>query len=268
MDSNSTWFHTMYGVHGLDDNPHAHPYAVPASLCNACSKDADCGGTGNKCTRLNTSEMYCTYLCTDDDGCPDGYACMPVAAGSTMSSKQCAPKNLTCEAPPPVPAGPAVVLNEVFASPKSENGDANGDGIAHYADDEFVELVNITDKEVDLTGWHLADSYMTRFTFASGTKLAPGKAILVFGGGTQTAFTSFEGVSVYVTGNLLGLNNTGDRVTFTDKMGDVVDEMSYGAEGGTGVSLVRAVDGDPLAGWGLHAGRNHSAGLRSDGSPF
>lgn len=116
MDSNSMWFNTMYGVHGLDDNPHAHPYAQSEMLCKPCSTDADCGGTGNKCTRLNSKEKFCTYVCTAHDGCPEGFQCMAVATGSSISSSQCAPKNMTCEAPPPEPQGPALIINEVFAS--------------------------------------------------------------------------------------------------------------------------------------------------------
>jgi hypothetical protein len=268
MDNNSYWFSTMYGVHGIDDNPHRHPYAVAENLCKPCSANAECGGVGNKCSRLNTNEKFCTFECTDDDGCPQGYQCLPTASGTTMSSMQCAPLNLTCTAPPPEPTGPAAILNEVFASPKADGGDANGDGVMHAVHDEFVEIVNVTNKAVDLTGWKVADSYMTRFAFPSGSVVQPGQAVLVFGGGVQSAFTSFGNVAVFVTANQLGLNNTGDRVTLTDKTGNVVDEMSYGSEGGGGVSLVRATDGDPSASWGLHSLRKHSAGLRSDGSPF
>lgn len=268
MDSNSYWFSTMYGVHGIDDNPHGHPYAVVENLCKSCSSNADCGGIGNKCSKLNASEKFCTYECTDDDGCPEGYQCLPAATGYTMSTKQCAPINLTCEAPPPAPEGPAAILNEVFASPKADGGDANGDGVVHYGDDEFVEIVNATNRTVDLTGWQLADTYMTRFAFPPGTELEPGQALLVFGGGEQTSFTSFGNVGVFVSGNRLGLNNSGDRVTLTDKTDTVVDEMSYGSEGGNGVSYVRTADGDPEATWVLSSDRAHSAGLRNDGSPF
>ncbi|HQB44195.1 MAG TPA: lamin tail domain-containing protein, partial [Polyangiaceae bacterium] len=187
---------------------------------------------------------------------------------TTCSSKRCAPTNLTCTAPPPEPSGPAAILNEVFASPKADGGDANGDGISHPVEDEFVEIVNVTNKAVDLTGWRVADSFMTRFAFPPGTIVEPGKAVVVFGGGIESAFSSFDGASVFVSSNQLGLNNSGDRVTLTDKSGEVADEMKYGSEGGGGVSLVRSTDGDVSAPWILHPSRKHSAGLRTDGSPF
>ncbi|HPB97340.1 MAG TPA: lamin tail domain-containing protein, partial [Polyangiaceae bacterium] len=232
MDDNSYWFSTMYGIHGIDDNPHRHPFAAVGNLCSPCSSNSDCGGVGNSCSRLNTNEKFCTFDCTDDDGCPEGYQCMPAASGSVMSSKRCAPTNLTCTAPPPEPSGPAAILNEVFASPKADGGDANGDGISHPVEDEFVEIVNVTNKAVDLTGWRVADSFMTRFAFPPGTIVEPGKAVVVFGGGIESAFSSFDGASVFVSSNQLGLNNSGDRVTLTDKSGEVADEMKYGSEGG------------------------------------
>jgi hypothetical protein len=268
MDNNSYWFSTMYGVHGIDDNPHIHPYAVQEKLCKPCSANTDCGGIGNKCSRLNTTEKFCTFECTSDAGCPEGYQCLPAASGYTMSTMQCAPRNLTCTAPPPAPTGPGAILNEVFASPKADGGDANGDGIVHAVEDEFVELVNVTNRDVDITGWQVADTYMTRFAFPGGSVLKPGQAVLVFGGGIDAAFTSFDNVAVFVSRNQLGLNNSGDRVTLTDKTGKLVDEMSFGPEGGKGMSLVRATDADPNASWVLHPSRKHSAGLRSDGSPF
>jgi|GEM_PF-311229 len=269
MDANSPWFTTMYGVHGLDDNPHGHPYGRPDLACTPCTTDQDCGGVGNKCTRLGTSEKFCTYFCTADDGCPSGYQCLPVAQGSTITSKQCAPSNLTCTVAPPQPSGPAVIINEVFASPKAGSGDANGDGTVSATDDEFIELVNVSNKEVDLTGWTIADSYMTRYVFPAGTKLPAGKALVLFAGGKQSAFPAFGGATVLLSvQNKLGLNNGGDRVTLVDKSGDTVSEMSYGAEGGGGKSLVRATDGDPAASFVVHGGSGYSPGVRTDGSPF
>ena len=97
MDNNSWWFDTMYGVHGIDDNPHGHPFGDQAMLCQACAEDSDCGGVGNGCTRLNEGEKFCSYQCTADDGCPAGYACMDVAEGSYLTTKRCAPTQLSCQ---------------------------------------------------------------------------------------------------------------------------------------------------------------------------
>lgn len=272
LDDNSFFFNTMYGVHGIDDNPHGHPFAKTEKICAPCSTNADCGGGGNRCTRLNENEKFCTYLCTADDGCPDGFKCMPVAVGSWIKDYQCVPANLTCKQEPPKPQGPAVIINEFFPAPEkaADDGDANGDGTVSGFEDEFVELVNITSKEVNLSGWSIADSAMTRFKFPEGTVLKPGKALLVFGGGDPARFSSLGGALVFVAKkNRLGLNNDGDEVALLDPTGAVVDKASYGPEAAkAGKSLVRERDGDPTAPFVLHPGVTHSAGLKQDGRPF
>ncbi|NOZ01711.1 MAG: lamin tail domain-containing protein, partial [Deltaproteobacteria bacterium] len=271
LEDNSYWFNTMYGVHGIDDNPHAHPWAEREKLCEPCGSNSDCGVKGNRCTRLGDGEKFCTFLCTADDGCPEGYQCMPVAQGSWIRSHQCVPVNLTCQSAPPEPEGPAVIMNEVFASPSkaADDGDANGDGVVSWYKDEFVELVNVSAGVVDLSGWSLSDSVMTRYVFPQGTELAAGKALLVFGGGEPEEFSSLGGSKVLVaTTHRLGLNDKGDEITLSGPGGGTVDQLIYGSEGGKGRSLARQTDGDPNAPWVLHPEVAHSAGLRQDGTTF
>jgi hypothetical protein len=95
LDSNSYWFQTMYGVHGIDDNPHAHPYGNTEALCGECVSDADCGGTGNKCVNLDGAGV-CTFECTADDGCGAGYSCRQTELDSYLSGKYCVPNDSTC----------------------------------------------------------------------------------------------------------------------------------------------------------------------------
>jgi hypothetical protein len=64
-----------------------------------------------------------------------------------------------------------VVLNEILVN---EPGSATAG--------EFVELVNIGDGTANLGGWTLSDRVSVRHTFAAGTTLLPGKALVVFGG--------------------------------------------------------------------------------------
>ena len=85
-----------------------------------------------------------------------------------------------------------VVINEVLADPPDGiAGDANHDGVRDGTQDEFVELVNGTASDViGLGGWTIrtraigSNTENTRFTFASGTSLPAGQAIVVFGGGS------------------------------------------------------------------------------------
>lgn len=99
LDSNSYWFHTMYGVHGIDDNPRLHPYGKVENLCEPCARNADCGGVGNACVTVGSTGRHCAVACTDDSGCPTGYACRAVASASTRSvyASMCVPRDLTCE---------------------------------------------------------------------------------------------------------------------------------------------------------------------------
>ena len=85
-ESSGVGFHTMYGVHGIDEDPQLHPFAVRANFGKACSANADCGGPGNLCVRATSSSpKRCTAACTADAGCGDGYACKAVASTSTST---------------------------------------------------------------------------------------------------------------------------------------------------------------------------------------
>jgi hypothetical protein len=212
------------------------------------------------------TEKMCTFLCTADDGCPTGFACRAVASGTTITSYQCVPTNGTCKVAPPPPAAAVLVLNEVYASPKE---DANGDGTLSTKDDEFVEIVNAGGTEMDVSGWSVSDSAMLRLKFPAGTKVAAGKALVVFAGGDKAKFGSLGGATILVSSkNALGLNNTGDTVTLKDAKGKVVDQVKFGSEGGKGVSIARVKDGDPASAWAPHPDVAQSAGLRTDGTPF
>jgi len=275
LDANSYWFSTMYGVHGIDDNPHLHPYADAAALCAPCRGDAECGGDlGMRCTRVNDADAVCAAECTADDGCPTGYACEKVAQGSWITAKYCVPANdrRSCEAiaPPPETEKPVVLVNEILADPPADpvEGDANGDGTRDAVQDEFVEVVNASAVVADLSGWTLSDGVGVRFTFPAGTSLAPGGAAVVFGGGDPAGFGDFAPVAVFAARRGLGLSNDGDVVTLADASGEPVDRVAFGREGGRDASLVRQTDGDPDAAFVRHGGYAHSAGKRTDGSRF
>ncbi|MBN2497836.1 MAG: lamin tail domain-containing protein [Deltaproteobacteria bacterium] len=266
LDRNSYWFSTMYGVHGIDDNPHLHPYADPAVFCQSCRYDSECG-VGHRCAKLNEEEKACFAECTADDGCPDGWKCMDVAVGYTMESKACVPVNLTCVQEPPEIEVPELMINELLADPPSDlAGDANGDGVRDASQDEFVEIYNHGQSLVDLEGWQIADATGTRFVFPHGATLMSGEAVVVFGGGEPAG--DFGGSIAHATASMLGLNNSGDTVLLVAPDKTVVDRVDFGREGGQDRSLVRERDGDPTAAWVPHPGEPFSPGKRQDGSAF
>ncbi|MDQ3907160.1 MAG: Ig-like domain-containing protein, partial [Acidobacteriota bacterium] len=180
-----------------------------------------------------------------------------------------------------------LTINEALIDPPDgAAGDANRDGARSASQDEFVEIVNASDSDIDLGGQRLATrgttgSAATRHVFASGTILAPGNALVIFGGANSATFNprdpAFGGAALVTasTGSL-SLINGGGTITLFDPSGAVVDEFTYGGatalEGDRNQSLARSPD--VLGDFTLHsspaesAGRLFSPGARIDGSPF
>ncbi len=91
---------SMYGIHGIDDNPKLHPFANVDLMCSSCSANADCGGTGNSCITVGAvSGKRCAPACTDDAACGTGFMCKKVASASAAAiyGSYCVPANKRCE---------------------------------------------------------------------------------------------------------------------------------------------------------------------------
>jgi trimeric autotransporter adhesin len=132
----------------------------------------------------------------------------------------------------------SLIINEIHADPDATNGDANGDGVISSDDDEFVELINTTVSDLDISNWTLSDGIGLRHTFSNPTIIPSSQSIVVFGGGTPT---NIPGV-VQMTGTL-GLNNDGDIVVIKDLASTIIDSYTYTAsEGGDNQSLARSPD--------------------------
>jgi hypothetical protein len=174
-------------------------------------------------------------------------------------------------AAPPAPPSDWII-NEIHADPASGGaGDANGDGVRHFGDDEFVEIVNVSGADADISGWTLADGVGVRHTFPAGSVVADGCSVLVFGGGSPTgAFGA--GLVQTASSNSLSLNNSGDSVTLNNGVSDVAT-ASYGSEGGDKQSLTRDPDisGATLVKHSTAAGSGgalYSPGTQVDGTQF
>lgn len=180
-----------------------------------------------------------------------------------------------------------LVLNEILADPPDgAAGDANLDGTRSSAQDEFIELVNASTVDLNIGGYQLttrgaSGADTVRHTFAANTVVAPGRAIVVFGGAQAAAFdpahASFAGALVLTasTGGL-SLANGGSVVKLLDPAGTPVEQLAYGGagepDGDRNQSLTRAPDvtGDfttheTAPGGG---GRSFSPGTRVDAAPF
>jgi CSLREA domain-containing protein len=186
---------------------------------------------------------------------------------------------------------PDIVVNEVLADPPADDdatpaheGDANHDGVRDTSDDEFVELVNATGRDINVGGYQLftrgttAANDTLRHTFAPGTIFPAGAAIVVFGGGNfNPKHPAFGGAQVFkASEDGLSLVNTGGVVSLRDANQTLVTIFSYGGStglnGGSNQSLTRSPD--VTGAFTLHttaAGSNgspYSPGTRVNGQPF
>jgi hypothetical protein len=129
----------------------------------------------------------------------------------------------------PAAAG-ALAITEILADPPDGGaGDANGDGARDPSDDEFVELVNRGPMPLCLTGWTLGDAEdPERHVFPLGRALAPGEALVVFGGGVPTGAFGNAAVSTAAFAGRLNLSNAGDVLTVRDAHDRIVTRFSWG----------------------------------------
>lgn len=109
-----------------------------------------------------------------------------------------------------------LVVSEIHYHPAAE------------APEEFIELINIGPRPIDLTG--AAFTAGVQFDFSTGaiTTLAPGSRLLVVE--NVAAFEARYGAGKPIAGIFAGgtrLSNNGDRLTLVDRAGAVIADFSY-----------------------------------------
>jgi len=111
------------------------------------------------------------------------------------------PLSKTSLEPNQVTALADVVINEILPSPEGPD-----------AEEEWIEVFNQNNFEVDLAGWKIEDvsGKITTYTFPSETKISP-QGFLVLPR-TETKIT---------------LNNDGDGVSLTSPAGNIIDQVNY-----------------------------------------
>jgi endonuclease/exonuclease/phosphatase family metal-dependent hydrolase len=131
----------------------------------------------------------------------------------------------------PPPGSGQLRINEILANEAGSN-----------VAGEFVEIQNGTSSTINLTGFTISDATGVRHTFPSGSSIAPGKVIAVFGAtsGIPAGLANAVGAS---TGQL-SLANGGDTVTLKNSSGTVVDTFTYPSSlaASDGVSMNRNPD--------------------------
>lgn len=131
---------------------------------------------------------------------------------------------------------PKLIFNEILPDVAGDpvNGDANGDGVVQSAEDEFVELVNISDEPFDLSGFKLGDDEDLSFTFPDGYIVQPKNFVVVFGGGDVSNVPGYDSdplqTRVFISDSVgvgNGLANGGDFVLLISPEGSYDMYMSY-----------------------------------------
>ena len=168
------------------------------------------------------------------------------------------------------------VLNEVlYDPPGGSTGDANGDGVRHANDDEFVEFVNSSENSLDISGYKLfdADRLVTNtpnHEFPTNTVLSPGQAVVVFGGGTPNG--NFGGSLVFAASSQV-LNLTNDEDILTVKNSNDSTLFSFDVtvlSNNPNESYTRFPDlhGEYVQHNSANTGTLFSPGTKTDGSSF
>jgi hypothetical protein len=230
-----------------------------------CELAYDCE-PGENCT-MGFCEPFVPE-CDDETVCPDEETCVGgICLVDGMS-----------------PLVGKIIFNEVLADGNTD-GDPNQDGTSDPVEDEFVELVNVSNEELDLSGWVLVENdweeWLPRYTFPDGTTLAPKGAVVLFGGGDAPDSTD---AVLYAASNAedpgipygLDLDDSGDLIRLLDADLLLVAAFAYGDAGGQPAVSDESLTRDPdLTGTFVpHTfadgadGAIFSPGTRIDGADF
>lgn len=124
---------------------------------------------------------------------------------------------------PPITAQDLVV-SELMYNPGSLSAEEiTAAGTSDRQEFEFLELLNISQRTLDLSG--VAFTEGITFTFPDNTLLAPGERLLLVK--NTSAFTARYGAGLPIAGNYTGsLSNGGERLLLTSG-GNVIQDFSY-----------------------------------------
>ncbi|OJT18971.1 hypothetical protein BO221_36220 [Archangium sp. Cb G35] len=229
---------------GSTDNVGVASYNVYRSTDNASfSAVASVAGTSHSDTGRTASTTY-YYRVTADDAANNESAVSNTASATTPAATSAA----------------RVILNEMLVNEPGSD-----------VTKEFVELVNVGGTSIDIGGWSIWDSTAKRHTFATGTVLGAGKAIVVFG--STSGIPAGTPNAVGASTGTLGLGNSGDTVTVKNAGSTNVDSFAVPSTlaGTDGVSANRSPDASATGSFVLHTSVStvgSSPGTRANGSAF
>ena len=125
---------------------------------------------------------------------------------------------------PPPDTLPSVIFSEIFYDTPGIDGD-----------EEWIELYNPMEEEVNLEGWYFTDNngQGATYVFPAGASMLPNSYYTV--ANDASAFDALYGYDADLYGSLPGLNNSGDALLLFSPEAVQVDEVAW--EGGASKGL-------------------------------
>lgn len=118
-----------------------------------------------------------------------------------------------------------LVISEMMYNPDNPSNIEKAAGFTDADAFEYLELLNIGSKTVDLSSARISDG--VDFRFADGTTLAAGQRLLLVA--NQAAFTRRYGQQIRIDGIYDGtLRNSGEEVVVRDYLGNAIMRFDYG----------------------------------------
>lgn len=235
-----------------------------------CDLDRDGDGVRNA---LDRCPFVADPTQPDDDGDGFGNACDAAPGDAALQLSPAAAPIAACLQE----AGEEIcdlTIEEVLYNLTSAGGqvvpDANFDGSASTADDEYVELRNTSDRDLDIGGLeihdtHTFDNFETvapRHRVPEGTVLRRWQRLVVYGGGTPpTASPEPNAEALWQTASsgALALNNDGDAVILVSADLRVLSLLFVGPGGDVESGPNRSVARYPESARSVASWREHPA---------
>ena len=107
----------------------------------------------------------------------------------------------------------AIVVNEIFADPTPAIG---------LPEAEFVELLNISDKTINIGDFELSGGSVVDFA------LAPNSTIILAPSASASQYDAFGDVAAVTSWNTL--TNSGEQIILRDNLGNAVDSLTYSTD--------------------------------------
>lgn len=181
----------------------------------------------------------------------------------------------------PSAAEQQIVITEFLANPTGKESDPHYNPLRRetpsssskiYVEDEYIEIANLGQADVDLEGWSLSDAVALRSNFYEGDIVSRRGAVIVYGGrlsGSEPVLgEGVQALPATESTSGLGLNNSGDTITLRNADGYVIDRINFGKTPGNGSLTRHPGPSAPFMAHGNIAGKGFSPGTWPSGAPF